>query len=51
METIEKENIIEEVISINYYLIKALREDNTKEIIKNKALLNSLLKLYLKEEV
>jgi hypothetical protein len=46
----EKESITEEIISINYYLVKALREDNIKEIIKNKALLNSLLKLYLKDD-
>lgn len=45
----QKQSIIEEVININYYLIQALRDDNEKEVIKNKILLDSLLKLYLKQ--
>ena len=47
---IKKSEIIEEVIDINFYLLQAIREDNTQSVIKYKALLDSLIKLYLKND-
>jgi hypothetical protein len=46
---VKKAEIIEEIININYWLMDAIRKDDTNAIIKNKALLDSLLKLYLKD--
>ncbi len=47
---INKSEIIEEVIDINFYLLQAIREDNTQSVIKYKTLLDSLIKLYLKND-
>ena len=46
---VKKAEIIEEIININYWLMDAIRKDDTNGVIKNKALLDSLLKLYLKD--
>jgi hypothetical protein len=43
--------IREEIIEVNYYLMKALQENNEKEIIKNKILLDNLIKIYLKVNI
>jgi hypothetical protein len=47
---VKKAEIIEEIININYYLVDSIRKDNTDEILKNKILLDNLIKLYLKDE-
>lgn len=47
---VKKADIIEEIININYYLVDAVRKDNTDEVLKNKILLDNLIKLYLKDE-
>ena len=47
---VKKADIIEEIININYYLVDSIRKDNTDEILKNKILLDNLIKLYLKDE-
>jgi hypothetical protein len=47
---IKKSEIVEEVININFYLLKAIREDNTQSVMKYKIMLDSLIKLYLKDE-
>jgi len=44
-----KEEIIEQIIEINYYMIEALRKDDTEYIMKAKLLLDNLIKLYLKD--
>lgn len=45
-----KAEIIEEIININYYLMEAIRKDDAKAVLKNKILLDGLIKLYLKDE-
>ena len=45
-----KAEIIEEIININYWLMEAIRKDDAKSVLKNKILLDSLIKLYLKDE-
>jgi hypothetical protein len=47
---VRKAEIIEEIININYYLVDAVRKDNTDEVLNNKILLDNLIKLYLKDE-
>lgn len=47
---VKKAEIIEEIININYYLMEAIRKDDAKSVLKNKILLDSLIKLYLKDE-
>ena len=46
---VKKAEIIEEIININYWLMDAIRKDDTMSLIKHKALLDSLIKLYLKD--
>ena len=46
---VKKAEIIEEIISINYYLVEAIRKDDEQGVLKNKILLDSLIKLYLKD--
>ena len=46
-----KAEIIEEIININYWLMEAIRKDDAKSVLKNKILLDSLIKLYLKDEI
>lgn len=43
-----KEDIIDELIDINYYLIEAIRNDDNPEIIKRKIMLDNLIKIYLR---
>jgi hypothetical protein len=43
-----KIEIREEIISVNYYILEAMREGDKKSIQKNRVLLNNLIKLYLK---
>jgi len=50
MDTIKTNDIIEKIIEINYYMLEALKIDNKKEVLRNKIELESLLKLYLKDE-
>lgn len=47
---IKKSEIIEEIININFYMLKAMREDNKQLVEKNKIMLDSLIKLYLKDD-
>lgn len=47
---IKKSEIIEEIININFYILNAIREDNTQSVIKYKIMLDSLIKLYLKND-
>jgi hypothetical protein len=47
---VNKCEIVEEVININFYLLKAIREDNTDSVIKYKIMLDSIIKLYLKDD-
>jgi hypothetical protein len=46
---VEKAEIIEEIININYYLMESIRKDDKQNVLKNKILLDSLIKLYLKD--
>lgn len=46
---VKKAEIIEEIININYYLMEAIRKDDQQSVLKNKILLDSLIKLYLKD--
>lgn len=46
---IKKSDIIEEIININFYMLKAVREDNKLSVEKYKIMLDSLIKLYLKD--
>ena len=46
----KKEDIIEEMITINHYLKEAILMENKLAIIKNKILLNNLLDILLLEE-
>ena len=47
---IKKSEIVEEVIDINFYLLQAIRNDNAQSVKKYKAMLDSLIKLYLKDD-
>ena len=44
---IRKAEIIEEIININYYLVEAIRKEDKQNVLKNKILLDNLIKLYL----
>lgn len=44
-----KEEILEELIEINYFLLKAASESNKKDILKWKLMLDNLIKLILKD--
>jgi hypothetical protein len=46
---VKKAEIIEEIININYYLVESIRKDDEQGVLKNKILLDSLIKLYLKD--
>jgi hypothetical protein len=46
---VKKAEIIEEIININYYLMESIRKDDKQNVLKNKILLDSLIKLYLKD--
>jgi len=43
-----RNEIREEIITINYYMVEAMRKGDVKEVTKRKILLNNLIKLYLK---
>jgi hypothetical protein len=47
---IKKSEIIEEIININFYLIQAVRSDNKLSVEKYKIMMDSLIKLYLKDD-
>lgn len=50
MINIEKADIIEEIRNINWYLVDSIMRDDKNAVKKNQILLQSLIKLYLKEE-
>jgi hypothetical protein len=41
-------DIIEEIINNNYFLIEAIRSGNKEEVLKRKILIDNLIKIYLK---
>lgn len=41
--------IKDEIITINYYILEGIRKGDKKSVLKNKILLDNLLKLYLKK--
>jgi hypothetical protein len=43
-----KEELREEIISNQYYLIDAVRKDDKQEVIKRNMLINNLVKIYLR---
>jgi hypothetical protein len=43
-----KQEIIDEIISNQYYLIDAVRKDDKQEVIKRNMLINNLVKIYLR---
>lgn len=45
---ITKQDIIEEIINHNYYLIDAIRKDNKEEVLKRNIMIDNLIKIYLK---
>ena len=45
---VTKQDIIEEIISNNYYLIEAIRKDNKEEVLKRSIVINNLIKIYLR---
>lgn len=40
--------IKDEIITINYYLLEAIRKGDKRSVEKNKIILDNLVKLYLK---
>jgi hypothetical protein len=43
-----KADIIEEIISNNYYIVDAMRNDDQEEVMKRFILIDNLIKLYLR---
>jgi hypothetical protein len=43
-----KADIIEEIISNNYYMVDAIRKDDQQEVMKRHILIDNLIKIYLK---
>jgi len=43
-----KADIIEEIISNNYYMVDAIRRDDQEEVVKRHVLVENLIKLYLR---
>ena len=50
MDIVKVDELVEKIIEINYYMLEAIKADNKKEALKNKIELDSLLKLYLKDQ-
>jgi hypothetical protein len=44
-----KTEIKDQIITINYYILESIRKGDKKGVQKNKALLDNLLKIYLKD--
>lgn len=42
-----KKEITSEIITLNYYLLEAVRKDDKKSVQKYKILLDNLIKIYL----
>ena len=47
---VTKAEIIEEIININYYLMEAIRKEERQNVLKNKILLDNLIKIYLNND-
>lgn len=45
-----KEEIKDEIITINYYILESIRKGDKKSVLKNKILLDNLLKIYLRNK-
>lgn len=43
-----KQEIVEEIITNNYYLVEAMRNDNKLEVQKRQLLIDNLIKIYLR---
>jgi len=43
-----KQELIEEIITNNYYLVEAMRNDNDLEVRKRQILIDNLIKIYLR---
>lgn len=43
-----KEEIIEEIITNNFYLVEAMRNDDQLEVKKRQILVENLIKIYLR---
>ena len=51
METIKLEELREEIITTNFYILEGVKEDNKQKVIKHKLLLDNLIKIYLNKNV
>ena len=51
METIKLEELREEIITTNFYILEGVKEDNKQKVIKYKLLLDNLIKIYLNKNV
>jgi hypothetical protein len=45
-----KEELVKEMIEVNFYMIDALKNDDKEYILKSKFLLDNLIKIYLKND-
>ena len=50
LEEFRLEALREEIIEINYYILKAIHEDNKSNVLKYKIMLDNLINIYLKND-